>query len=193
MKRSTKKTPRLSTAKFGTILLIVLVLGAAAGLIIMKRSHNKLSDSSTKTTSTVASAQSNFTSNDTTKVPGDTSARDKVSGGITDTNGSSSTPANASDSTSSSNGEIVVYAPTKNSLLTSGATVSGTSSLSKVSYRIVDTEVGMISTGTLNVVDGKFSGTIQFQTNAKSGQLDFFGTQNDGNEFDNLSIPVNFR
>jgi cytoskeletal protein RodZ len=189
-----KPQTRKKIVLLGILALVILLI--AGGLIryqFTNKDSSQTGNDAAKTTSTVKSAQSDFTSDDTTKTTDNTLQKDSSSGVITDTNGASASAGNSSTSTSSSNGEIVVFAPAKNSLLVNGATISGTSSLSKVSYRIVDTEVGVVSTGTLNVVNGKFSGTLQFQTNASTGQLDFFGTQSDGNEFDNISIPVRFK
>lgn len=175
------------------ILCLVVVFAGLGWLYHVKHKTSSEEDTEAHTTSDVPSAQSNFTGANDNKNANSTTNNDSATGGIVDNNGASSTSVDTSNPTSSSNGDIVVYSPQKNSLLKSGATISGTSKLQKVSYRINDTNVGEISTGTLNVVNGKFSGTIQFQTSAANGQLDFFGTQSDGNEFDNISIPVQFK
>jgi len=192
MKKIKNKSQKKRTILL-TFLIVVVCFILVGFYLTRKQSDNKNSDISAKTTSTVISAQPDFTTDDTAKETTDASPRDNVGGGIIDTSGTSVTPSDPSGATSTANGELVVYSPSKNSMLENGSTISGTSSLAKISYRIVDTDVGVLSGGTLDVVNGKFSGTIQFKSNAKDGRLDFFNTTSDGNEFNNISVPVNFR
>lgn len=172
------------------IVLVILIIGV--GIIAFARGDDEVR-STAQTTSDVESAQSDFSSDDATKRVPETKTGSAASGGIVDTGGTGSAPESTQDPISSGSGEISVAYPSKNATITSGTIVTGTSSLSTVHYRIVGENVGMISTGSLKVSNGKFSGTLQFQTSSKNGKLDFFGTKSDGNEFSNLSIPVIFR
>jgi hypothetical protein len=93
----------------------------------------------------------------------------------------------------SDTGEIIVYSPTRNELLNSGDKISGESTLPYVNYRIIDDISGMISTGRLTVVNGKFSGTINYKTEASVGRLDIFGLNENDIEFSNVEIEVRLR
>ncbi|NBX98005.1 hypothetical protein EBQ81_04035 [bacterium] len=192
--KNMKTSKKNSSRKKLIVLITFLAIGPAiTGLYILKINdkNTKTSETTAKTTSTVPSAQENFTSNsDRAAAPTPT---DKGSGGIADTQGQDATPSDNSDWTVSESGEITVYKPQKNSLLTKGAVLSGESRLSVVNYRLIDDISGMISQGQLGVVNGKFSGTISFNTNATGGRLDVYGATDSGNEFSNVEIPIRFK
>lgn len=144
-----------------------------------------------QTTSTAPSAQSDYTSSDTTKDAGNTLNENKGQAGVNDTSGQSSS--NTTSPRTSSTGQITVYLPLDNTIVKSGQELSGTSNLTQVSYRVVDNISGVIGEGTLNVVDGKFSGTLSVKSNATEGRIDVFGTKSDLTEFSNIKIPVRFQ
>jgi hypothetical protein len=148
-------------------------------------------DKSAKTTSTLPSAQSDFDSGDSNKDAGNTLNENQGSAGASDTNGQSST-STGSPRTSSTN-EITVYLPLDNAVVKSGQELSGTSSLSEVSYRIIDNVSGVIGSGTLKVVNGNFSGILDINSTASEGRIDVYGTRADLTEFSNIKIPVKFQ
>lgn len=156
---------------------------------LKKTSAKKSQDA--QTTSTAPSAQSNYTSTDTTKDAGNTLNENKGEAGASDTSGQSSS--NTSSPRTSSTGEITVYLPLDNAPVKSGQEISGTSTLAQVSYRVVDSISGVIGEGALNVVNGKFSGTLSVKSNATEGRIDVFGTRSDLTEFSNIKIPVRFQ
>lgn len=118
----------------------------------------------------------------------------KNQGTSTDNNGvSSGSEANASGQwTKSESGLITVKQPGPNSTIKNGAEVSGSASVSKVQYRLTDDQVGVISQGFINVVDGKFSASISFSSRANSGRLDVFSSNQAGAEINEVQIPVKF-
>jgi hypothetical protein len=148
-------------------------------------------DSADKTTSTVPSAQEDFSGGDE-RSAGNTEGENEGSGNVEDLQGNSSTPTDSSDWISSGSGEIVVHSPNKNQVLNSGTELSGTSSLAQVSYRIIDNVSGVIAQGELGVVGGNFAGKINFTTSASEGRIDVFATHIDGSEFSNIEIPITF-
>ncbi|GEM_PF-2380588 len=98
-----------------------------------------------------------------------------------------------SSSISSSSGNITVNQPAKNTLLDNDATISGSSKVGTISYRLIDDKIGVIGTGTLKVVSGKFSGTFSFSSNGSEGRVDVFRTLADDTEVDVVEIPVRFK
>lgn len=181
------------------LVFIILILVALIFVFLEKAritnlySKDALDTSETEqTTSTTKTAQSDFTSGGE-RQPGNTQSENKGSGGIIDTNGTMPSSVDTSSPTISKSGEITLYSPKQNSLLTSDLEVSGISTLNEVSYRLIDDVSGVINMGKLNVVDGKFGGKLTFQTNAKEGRLDFYGSRSDGAEFGNIEIAVRFR
>lgn len=115
-------------------------------------------------------------------------------GGPTSENGQVPTnvPTNPSQWSVSASGVITVKLPSGNSTIQSGATLSGTASVSQVQYRLTDDQVGVISEGPINVVGGNFTATINFTSHGNSGRLDVFSTDTTGKEYNEVQIPVNF-
>src|SRR5690606_29613808 len=116
-----------------------------------------------KTTSTIPSAQADYTDDavEENKVPA-TGGDGRGSAEIKDNGGAPSS--DTSSSIISTTGEITLYMPKANSKIASGQEISGKSTLSKVHYRVIDSVSGVIATGQLNVVSGNFSGSISFST-----------------------------
>lgn len=151
-----------------------------------------------KSTSQEPAAQEDFNTtevdpHDTAKnrEPGNSIREDQGSAGIIDTGGTTE-PIASTKPSSSSTGEIIVFSPQPNQTVKGEITVTGESSLKSVMYRISDDVSGVLTTGPLNVVGGKFSGKLKISTGAKTGQVSFFGTKSDGNEFSNVTIPLKF-
>lgn len=168
--------------KLALISVIVLVIAGVAVFYALNRQQSNV-DSSTPPT-----AKSDFTSNDNTKQEN-----------ATDSNNGTATVKDNGGQTSgvqtvvAQSEFIKLFSPAKNSVVSTGTTIAGESSLEAVSYRINDNVTGQISYGQLQVKDGKFSGTITVNTQAREGQIDVFGTKDGGNEFSNISIPVRFK
>jgi hypothetical protein len=110
-----------------------------------------------------------------------------------DTNGQSAANTSPSQWATSASGLITLKSPVANSTFKSGGTISGTAKVSKVWYRLVDDNSGVISQGApLNVVNGKFSATLRFHAYGKTGHLDVFSFNSNGAEANEVSVKVNF-
>lgn len=142
-----------------------------------------------KTTSEAPTAQTDFTNGNDRPIV----QNSKTEGTVRDNNGNISSTPPESQWSKSVSGEITVYSPPKNSVLVSGGTLSGASTLSKVSYRLIDDVSGVISSGDISVVNGKFSGTFDFATSGSQGRLDIFSTNDTGKESNNVEIPIRFK
>lgn len=183
--------------KLVLIVFIVLFSMVAALFILEKKGVISLvggkkntTSNDAKTTSKAATAQEDFDDGDY-RSPGNSIHENTGSGGISDNEGSIGN-IDTSKPLISKTGEITVYAPQKDTVIRSGSTIAGMSSLAKVSYRLMDSVSGVISTGELSVVNGKFSGTLSFTTSAKEGRLDIYGTRANGTEFSNVEVPFRF-
>ncbi|HEY5152501.1 MAG TPA: hypothetical protein VII55_00855 [Candidatus Saccharimonadales bacterium] len=114
-------------------------------------------------------------------------------GTATDNHGVSTVTTPSSEWTTSASGLLTVQQPAPNSTIKTGAVLSGTAKLDQVQYRLTDDKVGVVSQGTLSVVGGKFSGSINFQAYGSSGRLDVFSTDpNNGREINEVQLPVVF-
>lgn len=178
-------------------IIAILVLGVSVFLFVKKPFSNSVSNINTdstaaETTSTISSAQPDFSDNtsEENKDPGNTLREDRGTATITDNSGSPSS--STSEPKTSETGEITVYLPFSNGVIKNGQEISGLSTLANVNYRLIDSVTGVIATGVLRVVDGKFSGTMSYETSAHEGRLDIFGTKADTSEFSAVEIPVRF-
>lgn len=113
-------------------------------------------------------------------------------GGATDNKGSGATSTSPSDWASSSSGKITLQQPTAGSTLRSGDTLSGTAKVDTVQYRLVDDSVGVLAQGSLSVVNGKFSGVLNFTPHSSSGKLDIFSYSNGpySSEVNNIEVSL---
>lgn len=191
-----KKTNRKYTVAWKKIIPLIALVVILAGFGIYKTSglgiFSKEDPGSTdneQTTSAEPSAQPNFSEGNEKSTNNDRSNEGTAI--ISDDQGNF-VDVDTSNSSTSSSGEITVFTPTKNSLVRSGQRISGTSSIPEVNYRVIDSVSGVIATGTLSVVNDKFSGTLNFSTSAKEGRIDFFGTKSDGTEYSVVEIEVNY-
>jgi cytoskeletal protein RodZ len=121
-----------------------------------------------------------------------TTNTNSVPGGGNDTNGSSTASTPSSQWVTSTSGNITVKQPVVNSTLQSGVVLSGTAKVDTVNFRLIDNTVGVISQGTLNVVNGNFSGKINFTAQSSSGRLDVFSTSPSGVELNEVQIAVQY-
>lgn len=196
--------PKLSKKQAVLIVGALIVIGVGTYAFLTRDTPQDFDTSQltsdAKSTSDLPSAQPGFHASDIDagdtakdREPGNSIREDQGSAGITDTNGTISGSIDTSKPITSESGEITVYSPQNNQSVTGEMPVAGAAKLKTVMYRVSDDVSGVIETGSLNVVNGKFSGSLRITTGAKSGQVSFFGTQDDGNEFSNVTIPLNFR
>ena len=201
------KVKKSDNLKKITVITALAVIVIASIMIVLEKKHvvnlygingalistgSSANQDDAKTTSTAETAQDDFSYGDA-REPGNTLQEDGGSAEISDTNGNLDASTPTDKSIVSKTGEITVYTPQKDSLVQSGQVVSGKSSLSKVTYRIIDSSSGMIAMGELKVVNGNFSGKLNFSTSASEGRLDIFGTRDDLSEFSNIEIPMRFK
>ena len=187
MKKYNKMSGKKQVLYGATLVVLVFV-----GLLLYKNRSPKITPviPEAKTTSTAPSAQTDFNAGGDRPVG--TSAPTGTAG-ITDSQGQQASAPDKSAWAVSSTGQITVYSPTKDKLLVKGDLLSGESTLAIINYRIIDNVSGMISQSQLNVVNGKFSGSIGFNTTATTGRLDVYGTTDSGKEFSNVEVPVRFK
>lgn len=158
--------------------------------IFNSKSSTKVNNEGAKTTSKQVSAQSEFTDGND-KSPGERTEKPEAT--VQDNAGNVGTIPDSSQWTTSSSGAITAYSPNKNSVIRSDSVISGKSSTSVVHFRLIDSVSGVISQGQLSVINGKFSGTLSFNTSASEGRIDLFSTRADGGEENSVEIPVRFR
>jgi len=157
--------------------------------IFLNRSQHTV-DKTSKTTSDAPTAQADFSEGDN-RQPNTNS--DSNEGTLTDNQGSIGSIPSQNQWTISPNGSITVYTPNANASLASGSVLSGKSVIPKVSFRLIDNVSGVIAQGDIAVINGNFSGTFNFSTNASEGRLDIFNMREDGTEVNNVEIPVRFK
>ena len=171
---------------------ILIASAASAGYFILKDRANKTVETDAKTTSEAPSAQENF-SEGGEREPGNGVFENKGSGRVEDLNGQENKATDPSTWTTSKSKEITVHSPSANSIISKGTIVSGTSSISVVNYRLIDSLSGVIAQGEISTVNGVFSGKLSFDTGATEGRLDIYGIRSDGQEYSNIEIPIRFR
>lgn len=123
----------------------------------------------------------------------DTNQTDKPTVITQDTSGSQTMSTSVSTWTRSKDDNIVLYSPTKNSLVTNTISISGVSKLNSINYRLIDNVSGVVISGLLNVVDGKFSGTISYKSTAVEGRLDVFSSNSMGDESNSIEVNLRFK
>jgi hypothetical protein len=176
------------------LILAVLVIGALELTNVTHFFHkspapaNIVTKAGKKTPTPVSNVSG--TTKPTTKSP--TSNNGTPSGSSTDTGGAAATTTNSSQWITSKSGVITLKQPIANSTLQDGVIISGSASVSQVNFRLIDNTVGVIDQGTLNVVNGNFSGILHFQSKATSGQLDVFSTGPNAIEINEIQVSINF-
>lgn len=171
------------------LLLIVIILVVLASIVLYWHDHSK----TTPTPATSASVSVSKKTTPTSQTP-PASNNSTGQGGVIDQNGQTSGALPpSSDWVSSSNGAITLQQPSANTVLQSGATLSGTANVNNVQFILSDNSVGLIAEGNLNVVNGKFSGILKFTPHAKTGTLEvYYPNPANGAEEDIINIDVNF-
>lgn len=142
----------------------------------------------------ITSLPSSPSTQPTTPVKSPSSTPSSQPGAPTDQNGKavSNTPSSPNSWSTSQSGVITVKLPSANQKIQPGATLTGTASVSQVQYRLTDDQVGVISEGPVNVVNGTFTANINFNSKSTSGRLDVFTADAAGRELNEVQIPVNF-
>lgn len=170
------------------VIITPLVVGAVAYAY-----HQATKPKPAKTTSTAKTAQNNYHDGDNR--PNDVGTGGTSQGGAIDNKGEApSSPSGGGATITSDSGVITVKGIAANSLLSNGDALYGTStSQGVVNFRVIDEEVGMVAQGTLQIVNGSFSGKLAFTPHANTGRLDVYTTNSMGEEENNLEIPVRFK
>ncbi len=184
-----KNKARHVKVKLLAVALVVVCVGVIAFLLIDNRQHPRVTTLSPVIHQITTQSTS---SNTTSKSP---STSNGISQGTSTNNSNpSSTPVNTSESqwTTSQSGVITVKEPYNDQTISSGFTLTGTSTVNNVQYTLIDNDVGVISQGALNVVNGNFSAAINYQAYATSGRLDVYSTEPNGRQINEVEIMVNF-
>lgn len=184
--------------KIFLVTALIIILTCVVLAVLEKKQYINLygaevtdSQDDAKTTSSTKTAQEDFNEGEF-REPGNSLNENEGTGSITDNNGSIGNDVDTSSPIVSSTGEITVYSPKSGATIKSGYALTGKSTLSKISYRLIDSVNGEIASGELNVVNGNFSGNIGYNTSATEGRLDIFATRDDYSEFSNVEIPIRF-
>lgn len=184
----TKKSSKKTNSRLPLIILGLLIAGSLAGIGSW---YLFIRDNATNPENISTPADDpNFSDGEERNPNTESVPRD---GGVVDTSGEDSNENENSAGITSSSGKITVYQPAANALLNDGASLSGKAKVSMVSYRLIDDKIGVIGTGTLKVVNGKFSGKFSFSSGGNEGRLDIFNQLSDGREVDIVEIPVRFK
>lgn len=173
--------------------IILVCLGAlliAAGVGAYVWSNR--SPYSAQTTSKSPTAQPGYTDGDDRNPDNGGNASQ---GGAVDTGGRDVPEAGTSTGTTAESGLVTVLEPAKATLLKNGAVISGTAKgdVTKVQYRLIDNEAGVLAQGSLNVVDGGYSGMLQFSPRSAAGRLDVYSYNAAGTEVNNVEVPVTLK
>ncbi len=113
--------------------------------------------------------------------------------GVVDTQGSKHPDTDSSQWIVSQSGYITVKSPVANTKLSGGSEIIGSAKVAQVNYRLIDNNVGVLTQGTLSVLNGNFSGTLHFQPKGTGGRLDIFSTDAQGVEYNEVQINVAFQ
>jgi cytoskeletal protein RodZ len=185
-----KKNKRF--AKKWIVLLVVAVLLIGGGVYWRLRIYKPASEVITTAGNLSQGATPNVSVNSPSQKKQPTSNTGRTIGGGIDTKGQTGTTTNPSQWITSKSGTITVEQPIANATVHSGSYLVGTAKVGTVSFRLSDDSVGEIAEGTLQVVNGKFSGKLGFTPHASAGELDVFSTNSRGVEFNEIQIAVRF-
>jgi hypothetical protein len=184
-----KKNKKVALRKPVFIGIIIVLIAVAMGFYF----HQKNTDKSNLAGNIGKTPVTGTTSKPTgVQLPTNTSAGQ--SGGVVDNNGQ--TNGNLPPSSqwvSSSSGNITLQQPSPNSVVKSGDTLSGTAKVSNVQFILTDNSIGLIAQGNLNIINGKFSGKLQFTPHSNNGKLEvYYPNPANGAEEDIVEINVSF-
>jgi hypothetical protein len=183
--------------KWIAVLILVLIIAVVAALELTDTTHFfHKSDAATKVVVKAGKPtpvpKNNVSRGVTTPAKDPATPASTPEGGAKDTGGSAAVSTDPSKWIVSQSGNITVKQPIANATLRNGNVLSGSSKLDKVNFRLIDADVGVIAQGTLNVVNGNFSGTLSFTPHATAGRLDVFSTDSQGVELNEVQISVRF-
>lgn len=160
------------------IILIAVLIVAVVAIYIEKIHHKSASNTSNNHKTTLITGT---TSKPTPHTPSPSTANNSSFQG--NTSNQSIQPSNTtavppkSQWTTSSSGTITLQQPYPNATIQSGSIISGTiqsSSIHTVNFILTDNAVGQIAQGSLSVVNGKFSGSLNFTSHSSSGTLQVY-------------------
>ena len=179
------------------LLGLIVIIIAGWGIINYTNVHKSASTPNNKSNNKTSIRKKTPISspNNSTKKSANTNSGQKVVGGVISTSGqnsSNSSTASTNSATSSSSGLITLIQPSSNSTISNGAIIYGTSKLSEVGYTLIDNRVGIISQGSLSVINGVFSGRMLFTPQSTTGRLDVYSTNAQGVQSNEIEINVNF-
>lgn len=171
-------------------MIVVIIAAGGTAFALIRKDETK---ETAKTTSPAKTAQDDYSEGDDRPTNGQSTGNNQ--GGATDNNGQApADPGTTTGSVTSPSGVITVKNAANNMLLSPGSTLYGTAQgVSHVQFRVIDNEVGVLAQGTLQVVDGAFSGKLSFTPKTDSGRLDVFTVDSLGSEANNTEIPVRFK
>lgn len=166
--------------------LIAVVLVALGVFFIHKHSAPKVAPAPT---ANIKQLPQHKAANNGDKKLSSTSAVNQ--GGPKDNHGEQTATDNPSNQwVQSESGVITVKNPVNNSEIKSGDTLTGSATVDKIQYRLIDDQVGVVSQGFISVVNGNFSASVNFPSYAKTGRLDVFSSDSSGRETNEVQIPV---
>jgi cytoskeletal protein RodZ len=193
MQNKSIKKGRRSRSKWIILLVLLMIAAVIAVLEITNVTHffhkaavvrapsQPITHISTTTPKTTSGTKTQAT-NPTLSQGGPTAA----------TQAATDVPTDPSKWSVSASGAITVKLPSSNGTIQSGATLTGTATVAQVQYRLTDNQVGVISAGPVNVVNGSFTAAMNFTSHGSSGRLDVFSTDASGKEYNEVQIPVSF-
>ncbi len=184
------KNPRKKPKTNRLLILVLAVAVVVAGICLYIRYRNTRPRIFPEPQPTITQLP-NTPASDGTKSNTTQGNRD---GTATDTNGQqsgSSTPSN--QWIQSQSGVITLKQPVEGSTLKSGSEIFGSAKAPEVQFRLTDNQTGVIARGTLKVVGGNFSGTLNYTATGKNGRLDVFTVAADDREINEVQANVSFQ
>lgn len=184
MVKKRKKSP------IGMSVLLLVVIAVVATLFI-RYHHNSKTSQNLAGTASKSGAKASTSKPQALSVP---TNQNSTPGGVVDKNGQASgTLPPSSDWVASASGNITLQQPSPNTTIKNDDTISGIAKVSTVNFILSDNSVGLIDRGSLNVVNGKFSGLMKFQSHSSSGKLEvYYPNPTNGREEDVIEIHVSF-
>lgn len=178
------------------VIVLLVAVGVVAGLELTNTTHwfHKPADQVITTVGGSSEENPQSSTSKNVKLPPKkpTENTGRIIGTGTDTRGQANESTSPSQWVTAKSGNITVKQPIVNSVLKNGAVVAGTAKVSEVQFRLLDDETGVIARGVLHVVDGKFSGKMNFSAHGVNGRLDVFSTTPDGAERNEVQIAIRF-
>jgi len=187
MKKNLSKNIKLK--KPLVVLFTIIFLGLVVFLGYRYYNHNQ-PRVSPNPKPTITSLPSSTTSTNTKSINPTPSHSTSISNATVNNTSSSPVSTPSSSWTQSQSGVITVKTPVANSTIKNGFQLIGSAETSEVQYRLTDNNVGVISQGTIPVVSGNFSASINFTSSGTTGRLDVFTTDNNGKEINEVQIHV---